>query len=62
MILRETMLFAEGVRAFRRRIGTQFAAIFGGGTTTNGYNDCNRDATLDRHRPFTIDDSLDTGV
>lgn len=57
------MLFADGIRAFGVEFGNcmQLIATSGGGTITNGYNRCN-DATLDRHCPFTIDDSLDTGV
>jgi len=58
------MLPADGVHAFEGEFGnrTQLVATSGSGTTANGYNSCNRDATLDRHCPFTIDDSLDTGV
>jgi len=57
------MLFADGVRAFGVEFGNymQLIATSGGGTTTNDYSRCN-DTTLDRHCPFTIDDSLDTGV
>lgn len=58
------MLPADGVHAFGGEFDNrmQLIATFSGGTTANGYNSCNQDATLDRHCPFTIDDSLDTGV
>lgn len=49
MILRGTMLPADGVHAFGGEFDnrTQLVATFSGGTTANGYNSCNRDATID---------------